>query len=189
MNSIFEIQVSAEVTRMSTSLIVFIFLIILSGIAFVIIKMAIPVLSTRPLNWLALLPSLILITTLAWTGTSLFIKYRNPQPLVITLYNNGVKFQDSNQPVPFHLIQVGYGNLEAFHVIDGSATSIPIDKGLVFKIDQMDQYFKIGFSQSLSPQYNEKGLVKFPIGDKGFSEKQVSEFITEFNRLKASSNK
>lgn len=180
---IYQLKISAEYLRMSLGLFCFLMFCLIGGTAFVIFKMLIPSLAIRPVSFVALTLPTGMIVFLVILGIVFYNQFNRKNPLVIQLYKEGVKFEDSQNLVPYKEIQISRGKMEGLNLSEGVATSMPLGDALIFKIDHFDSYFNIGFLKKISPQYIDKNTYKVPIGIKGLTDAQVADFIEIFKRI------
>lgn len=171
---------------MSLGIFCFLIICIVGGIIFVIFKMLIPSLSIRPISIGALTIAISMILLLGLLGGVFFNQLNRKNPLVIQLYQKGVQFEGSKGLVPYKDIQISRGKMEGMTLVNGAATTFPLGEALIFKINHFDRYFNISLLKKFSDEYQDKDTYKVPIGEKGLTESQITEFLEFFNRLSTS---
>ena len=183
---LYQLKIPAEILRMPLGIFCFLMICLAGGIAFVVFKMLIPSIVVRPFSFVALIVPVGIIIFCGILGGFFFNQFNSKDPLVIFLHKEGVQFEDSKSLVPYSDIQITRGAMEGLNLSNGIATNIPLGDALVFKINHFDRHFKVNLLKQLSPQYMDKDIYKVPIGDKGMTESQVTEFLEAFKRLSQS---
>ena len=183
---LYQLKIPAESLRMSLGIFCFCMICLIAGAIFIIFKMLFPVLNNRPVSLMALIVPVGLVLFLGLLGGVFFNQFNRKKSLIIELYKEGVKFEDSKDLVPYNEIQISRGTIEGLNFSEGVGSSVPLGEALIFKINHFDRHFKLNFLKQLSPEYVDKDIYKVRIGDTGLTEVQVTEFLQVFKRLSQS---